>query len=35
MVPTRTTALGKKKFGGATWKEVLLFAAAGQERPTR
>ena len=35
MVPTLTTAVGKKEFGGATWEKVLLFAAAGQGRPAR
>jgi hypothetical protein len=33
IVPTRTTAVGKKEFCGATWEEVLLFAAAEQECP--
>jgi hypothetical protein len=30
MFQTRTTVLGKKRFGGATWKEVLLSPLPGK-----
>jgi hypothetical protein len=31
----RTLRVHEKGFRGATWEEVLLIAAAGQERPAR